>query len=102
MGGAFAWTERVAAKVGSSHLNYASADFSPGATDVPDGTGHLSRPAPSCRRYDEDVSSNKLLTARPSRKVRFWRRYVQRNKRAIHLLYGVLEVDRPGGHRHGV
>ena len=102
MGGAFAWTERVAAKVDPSHLNYAPFSFVPGSTDVPDRTGHLSRLTSPGHRYDVGVRSEELLTARQSQEAHSGRRRVRPNKRAIHLLFGVLEVDRPGDLRHDV
>jgi hypothetical protein len=67
MGGAFAWTERVAAKVDPSHLNYAPSSFVPGSTDVPDRTGHLSHLARPGPRYDQVVRGDEPLAPRSSR-----------------------------------
>ncbi len=67
-------------------------------TNVPGVTGHLSGPGHAERRYDEAARRDQ----RPGRPRQVWRRYVQRNKRALHLLLGVLEVDRPADRRHGV
>jgi hypothetical protein len=48
------------------------------------------------------VRGDGLLAAKPKPEGPILEVIVQRNKRAIHLLFGVLEVDRPGDRRHGV
>src|SRR3954464_12507992 len=84
----------------SSRITCAPPRFAPCWTDVPGGTGHPSHPARHWQRYDDVVRGNELLTARRKPNGPSWRRHMLIGKRAIHLLFGVLEVDTLYGRRH--